>query len=400
MPVFIYQAKDNLGQRKTGTVDARSEAAAVTLLKEQQLYVISLEEKRETAVGKVFSFQGIPDAEIVTFTRQLSTMMSSGLPISRALEVLAEQTPNKKMRVLLLDSLRNVQGGTSLSSALSQYPKSFSPTYVALVRAGEASGKLDDILKRLADTLEAQRELKSSIKGAMIYPSIVFVAMIGVLILMMVLVIPKLSAMYESMNVELPAITQFMMSASKIMSKRWYVFLILAAGAFFGIKYYFSTPGGRKVFSKVAFKLPVFGKISKQRELTEFTRTLSLLVASGIPIVESLNIVSQVVSNERYKMGAENAAKHVERGGSLSDYLRQDKVFPPILGQMASVGEETGQLDDVLGKVATFFAGEMAFAVKGLSSALEPIILIMLGGMVGVLIVSIITPIYKITSSI
>lgn len=400
MPVFEYSAIDSAGKKRAGTVDARSKSSAVALLKEQTLYVVSLEEQKENILDQILSFQGVPETEIVSFTRQLSTMISAGLPIARGLEVLADQTQNKRMKKISLQILRDVQGGASLSNSMGKYPQVFSPTYVALVRAGEASGKLEEILKRLADTLEAQRDFKANFKGAMIYPAIIFLAMIGVFVLMMVFVIPKLSDMYDSMGVELPAMTQFMINISDSMVRFWYIFLVVGVVLFLGVRSFLSTEGGKAILYKILIRLPVFGKILKQRDLTEFTRTLSLLIASGISIVEALNIVAKVVVNPEYKLAAQNAARAVEKGGSLSDYMKGDKTFPTLLGQMTSVGEETGQLDEVFERIGNYFATETEHAIKGLSSALEPFILIMLGGMVGLLIVSIITPIYQITSAL
>lgn len=400
MPIFTYRARDSFGKQRVGTVDARSEASAVGLLKEQGLFVISLEERKVSLADQLMNVRGVPLTETVAFTRQLSTMVSAGLPISRALEVLSEQTTNPKFRKVLLDSLRDVEGGTSMSAAFGRFPKIFSPTYIALVKAGESSGKLDEVLLRLADTMEAERELKSKFAGALIYPAIVFLAMIGVFIMMMVFVVPKLADMYASLNVELPAITQFMISMSEFITTKYYIVILILVGIFFAIKTFVSTPVGSDMMSAVAFKIPVFGRINKLKELASFTRTLSLLVSAAIPIVEALNIVSDVVSNKMLKEAALAAAQNVEKGNALSEYVKSNKVFPPIVGQMVNVGEETGQLDSVLGRVADFFDGETSHSVKGLSAALEPIILILLGGMVGVLIISIITPIYKITSAL
>lgn len=400
MPVFTYTAIDNAGNKRTGTVDARSQSSAVGLLKEQGLYVVSLIEQKESAVQQLLSFRGVPDTEVVASTRQLATMISAGLPIARALEVMAEQTQNKNMKKVLLDTLRDIQGGSSLSNALAKYSNVFSPTYVALVRAGEASGKLEEILLRLADTLEAQRDFKSRFTGALIYPAIIFIAMIGVFVLMMLFVIPKLSQMYDSMGVELPTVTKGMIAISNFMTNFWYIVFILAAAGIFAARAFMQTEKGKGLISSISVRLPVLGKLILQKDLTEFTRTLSLLISSGIAITEALDIVAKVVTNPGLKQGSLNASTAVEKGGSLSDYLKQDKNFPPLLGQMTSVGEETGQLDEVLGRIGNFFASETDHAIKGLSSALEPIILIMLGGMVGLLIVSIITPIYKITSSL
>lgn len=400
MPVYSYTARNAGGQPKTGTVEARTENAAVNILKNQGLFVVTLDSKRSSVVEQLGNIRGISSKDLVTFTRQLSTMISAGLPISRALEVLAAQTTNSRLKKITIEALRDIEGGATMSAALGRHDNVFPDTYRALVMAGEASGKLDEILLRLADTMEKQRELQSRFTAALIYPAIIFLAMIGVFVLMMLFVVPRLAEMYESLNVELPLPTQIMISISDFMTSRWYVVLIVVGIIVFGIKMFRDTPGGKAFFSKVSFVLPVFGRINKQKELTEFTRTLSLLVGAAIPIVEALNIVSRVTNNVNLREAALEAATNVEKGNPLSDYLRWNKNFPPILGQMVSVGEETGQLDEVLHKVAEFFAGETDHLVKGLSAALEPLILIMLGGMVGLLIVSIITPIYQITSAL
>jgi len=400
MPVFAYKARDNFGKQRAGTVDAKSQPSAVALLKEQGLFVISLEEQRSPVFDKLLNLRGVPETEVVTFTRQLSTMVSSGLPISRALEVLADQTTDRNMRKMMLEILRAVEGGSSLSDAFGKYGAVFSATYRSLVKAGEGSGKLDVILNRLADTLEAQRELKSSFRSAMIYPAIVFVAMVIVLVIMIVFVVPRLAAMYASLNVELPTITKGMIAMSDFVSGYWYILLLLIGFAVVGFRIVSQSETGRDYITRLVFALPVFGRINRQKEITEFAGTLSLLVASAIPIVEALTIVSKVVQEPVFRRGILESAKYVERGNSLSEYMKSNKAFPPLLVSMASVGEETGQLDAALQRVADYFAGETARSVKGLSSALEPIILIILGGMVGLLIVSIITPIYKITNSI
>jgi type IV pilus assembly protein PilC len=400
MPIYKYSATDNNGSRKVGTVDARTEELAVNLLRNQGFYVINLDHQRLSIFEHLNELRGVGQGDIVTFTRQFSTMISAGLPISRALEVLAEQASNNSLKKIIFDVLRDVEGGAPLSTALGRFPRAFSPTYQALVRAGESSGKLDEILKRLANSMEADRELQAKFKSAMVYPAIVFIAMIGVFVMLMVFVVPKLADMYESLNVDLPWMTQVMIDVSGFMVKRFYVVIAAAVGLVFGIKTFLASEDGKRIFSTMMFNLPVFGKINRQREITQFTRTLGLLISSAIPIVEALKIVSNVVSNHQYRSGALEAATIVEKGGSLSEYFRYNKNFPALMGQMINVGEETGQLDSVLEKVASYFNGEVDNAVAGLSAALEPIILVMLGGMVGVLIISIITPIYKITTSI
>ncbi len=400
MPLYKYEATDTGGAKKTGVVDARSSELAVSLLKTQGLFVINLRERKEGLLDSILSIGGIPEGEVVTFTRQFSTMISAGLPLARALDVLANQTTRKGFRKVLLDVLRDVEGGSSLANAFGRYPNVFSPTYRALVKAGEASGKLDEILKRLATTMESQRELNSKFKSAMVYPTIVVFAMIGVFVMMMIFVIPKLADMYESLDVELPFMTQMMISFSDFFVKYFIFIVIGSVGVGVAVRSFLVSDEGKNLTSNIMFHAPVFGKINRSKEITDFTRTLSLLMSSAIPIVDALRIISEVMHNRAYRNASLEAAAMVEKGNNLSDYIKSNKIFPTLLGQMASVGEETGQLDDVLERVAVYFEGEVDHMVRGLSAALEPIILIMLGGMVGFLIISIITPIYKITSAI
>lgn len=400
MAVFTYTAMDQKGGRKSGTVDAHNKQAAVALLKEQGYFVLTLAKKNDSVLEDLLSFAGVPFGDVVAFTRQISTMISAGLSISKALGVLAEQSTNAKFKRILTEILRDVEGGASLATAFGKYPDVFDTTYQSLVAAGEASGKLDEILQRLADTMEAQRELRAKFKGAMIYPTIIFIAMIGVFFMLMLFVIPKLADMYDSLDVDLPVMTQFLIDLSDFLVGN--VFLTLGGGValILGVRYFLKTENGKLFTTILAYKLPIFGSLNHKRDLTEFTRTMSLLLSSAVPIVEALHIVSNVVGSIEFKKGTLAAANSIEKGGTLSNYLKSDSTFPPILGNMVATGEETGKLDEVLDRLADFFEKETDHAVEGLSAALEPVILIMLGGMVGFLIISIITPIYKITSAI
>ncbi len=400
MAIFKYVAKDIGGTNRYGTVDARTKELALNLLKTQGLTVIKLDEKKDGIVELLTDFRGVPTGEVVSFTRQLSTMISAGLPISRALEVLAMQTQQMHFKKILMDILRSVEGGSSLSAALGRYELIFPPTYQALVRAGESSGKMDEILKRLASTMESDREINSKFKGAMVYPIIVFMAMIGVFFILMIFVIPKLADMYKGLNVPLPPVTVAMIVASDFMVKFKFLILIFGIVAVILTRSFFRTEAGRVLLTEVVFRLPVFGKINKEKELAQFVRTLSLLMSSAIPIVDALNIVGTVAMTRAFKTAASEAALQVEKGNPISQYFRSNPLFPAVVSQMAAVGEETGKMDEVLERVASFYDGEVDHLIKGLSAALEPIILVILGGMVGFLIISIITPIYKITSAI
>jgi type IV pilus assembly protein PilC len=400
MPVYKYVATNSEGVRRTGIVDARNQDLAVGLIKQQGLYVVSLAEKENSVFDSLLDFRGVPTSELVGFTRQFSTMISAGLPLSRALDVLTQQSESKLLKKVLYDVLRSVEGGSSLSEALGRYPRVFSPTYQALVAAGESSGNLDVILSRLATRMEAERELNAKFKGAMIYPAIVLLAMVGVFFLLMIFVIPRLAEMYTNLGVELPIITQVMIAVSNFMVANVILILVAMVGVFFGIRAFLQSETGHQMFSAVLFKVPVFGKINRMKEIDQFMSTLSLLLSSAVPIVESLHIVSDVVRSNAYKRAAMEAANQVEKGNDLATYFKSNPIFPPLVGQMSGVGQETGKMSEVLEKVSSYFQGEIDHLVKGLSAALEPLILILLGAMVGFLILSIITPIYKITSAI
>jgi type IV pilus assembly protein PilC len=400
MPVYKYNAVNDKGERRSGTVDAKTKDQAIGLLKREGLFVVSLDKAQTDILKELLSFRGIPQDAVVTFTRQFSTMISAGLPLSRSLEVLISQTENYKFKKVLSNILKDVEGGLSLSDALARHPNVFSATYQALVKAGEASGNLHTVLNRLAETMEDERELKSKFRSAMIYPAIVVIAMVGVFVLMMVLVIPNLTSMYEDLDVPLPVPTKIMIAISNFMTQNTILMILLVAAVIVALRYFKNTDYGERLLTEISFKLPVFGKINRNKEITSFARTLSLLINSAIPIVEALNIVSTVVNSHELEKAVDDAGTYVEQGNSLSEFFRGNEAFPPLLGQMAGVGEETGKMDEVLERVANYYEGETSSAIENLSAALEPIILVMLGSMVGILIVSIITPIYNITTSL
>ena len=308
------------GKTVGGTVDARTKDLAVSLLKGQGMYVISISEKKETIFDTFLNFRGVSQGDVVTFTRQFSTMISAGLPISRALEVLAAQTQSQNFKKVIYDILRNVEGGASLSTALGKYPEVFNVTYQALVKAGESSGKMDIILKRLADNMEAQRDLNSRFKGAMIYPIVVLLAMIGVFVVLMVFVVPKLAEMYISMDVELPIVTRIMISTSNFMVKNIIIIGILAAGLILAIRYYAKSEKGKYYIAEITMRLPVFGRINKDKDFAQFSKTLALLINSAVPIVESLGIVSTVMSSPTFRMAVLDAGR-----------LKKEPLFPAFL---------------------------------------------------------------------
>jgi type IV pilus assembly protein PilC len=398
MEKFKYKAKDKEGKTVQGLVEASSITQAAKILREKDLLVIFLFPKGEsltTQVKKGLSRVTLQDK--VNFTRQLSTMINAGLNITESLSILENQA-NPAMGQLLNDVVREVEGGGNFADALEKHPKVFDQIYVALIRSGEAAGVLDKILLRLADNLEKGSEFRRKIKGAMVYPVIVVGGMIAVIVIMVIFVIPKLTMIYEEFQADLPISTKILIGVSKFASHFWWIVLIILAGLVFFVKALSRNPQVKKQLDWLTFKMPIIGKLRKGMVLTEFTRTLGLLIGSGILIVEAIDVTCKSLGSPNYEEKMRDVAKEVEKGLPLATALARTEIFPPILPQMIAVGEETGKLDEVLGKVSTYFEQEADAAVKGLTTAIEPIIMIILGVGVGFLMISIIMPIYSLTS--
>lgn len=398
MPTFVYAARDNKGQKVKGKVEAKTREVAANILRERGMFIVSLRESGETGFSEFQNtFARVKKDDIVNFTRQLATMINAGLPLIQAFTVLENQaTP--AMRKVIRSLQREVEGGANLGAALAKQGKIFDKVYISLVQAGEAAGALDTILNRLADTLEKQKEFRSKTKGALIYPAIVMVAMGIVAVVMMIFVVPKMTDMYEDFGAELPGPTQLLIDVSDFMSQQWYVVVGLIFLAGFIFRAWHRTPQGQYQFDRFQLRLPVFGNLRQKVLVTEFSRTLSLLISAGISLLEALDIVIGGIDNLVYRRAVEEARRDVEKGRPLSRSIERSGVFPVLLPQMISVGEETGQLDDVLNKLATYYERESEYAVKGLTTALEPLIMIVLGLGVGFLIVAIVLPIYNLTS--
>lgn len=401
MAVFFYKAKNAQGQEVKGTIEVGDQKQALAILREKNIFPFFLKEKTENILGYFLkrSVYRVTLADTATFTRQLATMINAGLPLTEALVLLKSQ--GKPALAEATDRiLRDVEGGLSLADALENHPKIFSPVYVSLVRAGESAGVLDNILNRMADNLEAQREFQSKIKGAMIYPLVIVVGMLLVAVIMMIFVIPKLLALYQEFDADLPAATKALISISGLATKFWWVVLLVLGGLIYGFRVYNSSTSGKRKIDELKFKIPVAGKLINQTTLAEFTRTLGLLIGAGVPITEALDISAKTANNLVIEEGIEIANKQVEKGLSLSSAIAKNEFFPPIVSQMLSVGEETGKLDEVLLKVSKYFQSESEESLKGLTTAIEPLIMIVLGVGVGFLIIAIILPIYNLTSQI
>lgn len=394
---FRFKARSEKGVLRKGIVEAQTPQSAAEVLRGQKLTVIELHEI--SASPGLFSISNkIKFDDVVNFTRQLSTMISAGLPLTDALSILQLQV-QPALAKNITESLRAIEGGATFADALSAHPEAFSKVYIALVRAGEAAGVLDTILARLADNLEKQREFRAKTKGALIYPVIVLVGMLVVGVVMMVFVLPKLSVMYEDFNADLPLVTKILIGTSNFMAKTWYVLAALVAAALYALKAWKRTKSGALTLDGLKLKLPVFGKITSMVLMSEFSRTLALLASAGVSLVEGLSIVKGVVDNNVVSDALTTVGKDVEKGNSLASALAKHEAFPMLVSQMVAVGEQTGKLDDVLNRVAGYFETESEHAIKNLSTAMEPIIMVLLGVGVGFMIVAIVVPIYNLTST-
>ena len=400
MKRFNYKAKDKASRIVKGEVEAIDISAAAKLIRSKGLFVIYLKSKMDSPLSFIKKRKDkVSSADIATFTRQLSTMINAGLPITEALLILRSQS-KKTMQAVVAQLLADVEAGESFSSALGKHPQIFGKTYVALVKSGEVGGVLDAVLVKLADNLEKQAEFRSKVKGALIYPVIIVVAMVVVAVVMMVFVIPKLMSLYTDMDAQLPAPTKILISVSSFMANYWFIFLALFGIGYYILRLYRSTPEGRRKIDELIFKIPIYGSLQQQIILTDFTRTLSMMVGAGVSILESLHITSEVVGNRVISDAIIDSSNQVEKGFPVAfAFSKHPEAFPFILSQMVAVGEETGKMDDILSKVSRIFEVESDEKVKGLTAAIEPIVMVALGIGVGFMVIAVILPIYSLSST-
>ncbi len=398
MKVFQYKVRDRQGNASSGVLDAVDEKQAATVLRSKGLLITALYEQDQLNLEALMGRFSKPKAEEITnFTRQMATMIGSGLPLVEALRILKNQA-GPGLKPVIDKILIEVEGGSTLGDAVQNSGGGFSSVYIAMVRAGESAGVLDQVMAKLADALDKQREFRSKTKGAMVYPVIIMIAMVVIASIMMVFVVPKLTAMYKDFGAELPGPTKVLMAVSDFAVNYWYGVILVLGVAFFLISNWAKTEVGALVVEQITFRVPIWGKLRKDVILTEFARTISVLLAAGIPILDALNIVSSTLGSRVYAAGIRQAAVYVEKGISLADAITRLEIFPPILSQMISVGEETGKLDTVLGKLSAFYESESEIKVKALTTAIEPLIMVIMGIGVGFLVIAVIMPIYNLTS--
>lgn len=396
---FSYRARNEKNQVVTGVVQAASVDAAKKILVQNHLSPISVNApKGFTELIPFFGKVALKDKTL--FARQLATMIEAGLTLSQAIRLLVRQNRKGKFRTVLEAILSDIQDGFSFSTALAKFPDVFDNIFINVVRSGEATGKLEIVLAQLATTMEKDVKVRGKIKGALFYPAFILIAMIGVAIIMLTKVIPNLKEVFTGSGKQLPGSTTFLLTLSDFFVHRWPIVLILVVGGFVGGRLFFRSEFGIRFYSKVSLRIPIMGRIIEQSSIARFGRLLGMLLSSGVPLLEALRLINDSFTNRLYQVAFKDVAAQVERGIPMSTPIMENKVFPLMLGQMVAVGEQTGKMDEVMNRLADYYDGEVDSIVGGLSSLIEPVVIVILGIGVAWLVIAILLPIYQISTSV
>ncbi|HWZ66168.1 MAG TPA: type II secretion system F family protein [Patescibacteria group bacterium] len=407
MPRFGYTALDLDNKPVYGTIDAANRSVVLEMIKKQQLRPVELHEASTQSAG-LLKFgkllkPKVHSKDIVIFTRELSTMVSAGVPILRALTTLQAQTDNSTFKTILGDVVKDVQSGANLGDAFAKHPAAFSDTYVNMVRASEAAGILDDILKRLATQQEKNDSIRKKVKGAMTYPTVLIVMTVGAFFVLMLFVMPKIGKIVKDLSgpdASLPPLTQAMLNISDFLQQRWYVVLGGAAITVFALRRWIKTPTGKITFHEFILRAPIIGPLAKKVAVARFARTFAAMMGAGVNMLEALEVTGRATGNQAYERELTKAAEAVQNGRQLSETLTGNWYFPAIVPQMLAIGEETGQTDKVLVKVADFYEEEVDAAIDSLSSIIEPVMILVMGSMVGLIAASVMGPISDLAKNI
>lgn len=395
MSKYSYTARNEEGLEKKGEIVASSKKALAHILREQGLLLTSAEAKAEKKKNQIFSVR-VTAIEKIIFTRNLYLMIKAGLSILRALDILVKQTSKKGFKKIILDIKNKIEKGSMFASSLGSYPKIFSPFYISVVKMGEASGQLEKVLHELATQMKKDRELMVKVRSALLYPSVVLMTMVAVGVLMIIFVLPQLTEIFADFDVELPITTKILIALSEFIQS-YGIFVgigMIALGV--GIFFLSRTKDGRKITHAFNIKMFILGPIIRKINVARFSRNMSTLLRSGIPITKALQITHDVLGNIYYKRVMKDAINKVKKGVKMVDILEKEKnLFPPLVTQMIMVGEETGSLDEILNEIADFYEKEVTETMNNLSSILEPVLMVLLGLAVGVVAVSVISPIYS-----
>jgi type IV pilus assembly protein PilC len=399
MPTFTYSARLSTGEMQNGEIEVKDRDEVVVFLRRQRMVPLKIEQK-STAMSMPTLGTGISTRDIVIFTRQFATMINSGLPLVQSLDILARQSENKALRRVIEQTLYDVEAGQTLADAMRNHPKVFTNLYVNMVAAGEAGGILDTILLRLALFLEKADALKRKIKGAMIYPSVILTVAVGAVATLLIFVIPTFQAMFASAGIPLPGPTRLVIWLSESLQANWYWIVLAIAMVVVLIRQYYKTPGGELTIDRLLLNLPIFGNLQRKAAIARFTRTLGTLVSSGVSILDGLEITAKTSGNRVLHDAIMESRTSIAGGETISDPLKKSGVFPPMVVSMINVGEQTGGLDEMLTKIADFYDEEVDAAVEALLSAMEPVMIVFLGVIVGGMIVAMYLPIFDMIGAV
>ena len=406
MPKYFYLAKSFKGEEKSGIIEAKDTHQLAETLKNQGFILIKAEPEKGGLEKKKFQFSipffgGVSLTEKMMFTRNLQVMISAGLPLPRALETLALQSKSKVLKKALLEIKEEVTKGKSFSETLAKYPNIFSELFQSMIRVGEESGTSEDVLKVLTRQMEREHELRSKIQGALMYPAVIILAMVGIGIMMLIMVVPQLASTFKELEIELPVTTKIVIGLGTFLAEKWFLVIPIIIGFSFLFWIILKTQTGKKIIDTLFLKLPIISPLIKKTNSASTVRTLSSLIASGVPIVKSLEIVSGTLGNVHYKNAVLAAAQIVRKGGKLSEALSvYSDIYPPIVFQMIQVGEETGETSNILTKLADFFEEEVGNVTQNLASVIEPILMLIVGGVVGFFAISMVQPMYSMLGAI
>jgi type IV pilus assembly protein PilC len=401
MSTYVFKAMDLTGAKATGEVEAESKQVVSDQLKQRGLIVLDIADKHASKELAIPFFNRIKPADLTIMTRQLATMVNSGMTILRALYVLEAQTENDKLVEAISLVRKDVEAGLPLSDALERHPKVFNQLFVAMTRAGETGGVLDSALMRVADQLEAADSLRRQVKAAMAYPIVVMVFAFSVLIALVVFLVPVFVGTFKQFGGDLPTITKFTVAMSNAITGYWYAFIIGGFATSWAFKKWKATDGGRKLWDTFKLRIPMkIGDIVQKIALARWSRTLSALVSAGVPLMSALEITGQTAGNWCVEKAMADVIDSVRQGGTIAEPLKNAPVFPGMVSHMIGVGEETGAMDTMLSKIADFYEDQVGAAVKQLASILEPVMIVLVGGMVGFIVVSMYMPLFKVYDSI
>lgn len=401
MATYVFRAIDVAGSASKGEVEATSKQAVADQLKARGLIVVDISDKHSSKELNLEFMQRVKAKDLTIMTRQLATMVSSGMTLLRALYVLENQTDSKMLKETLVAVRKDVEAGLLLSDALERHPKVFTPLYVAMVRAGETGGVLEESLLRTADQLEKDDSLRRQIRAAMMYPAVIITFAMIVLLALVAFLVPIFAKVFEQFDAKLPALTQFTVGLSHIVTQQWYLMLAVVVIVVVAFRQWKRSSWGRPQWDRFRLRIPFkIGDVVQKVSLARWSRTLSTLVSSGVPILQAIEITGKTAGNSVVERSMEAVIESVKGGGTIAAPLKQAPVFPPMVAYMVGVGEETGALDHMLAKVADFYEDEVAAAVKALTSILEPVMIILVGGIVGFIVVSMYLPLFKVYDNI